>query len=140
PASPMEQIGKMRAQPYGAGGPYSQGQPGPPGPQQGSSYPGQGYGPPGPQRYPMTMQGRTPAGMGAMQYGQQMSGYGQQGGPSYYSQQAPHPHAGPQAPHPHAGPQAPHPHAGPQASPYPQPPLVQQGPQTPYPQTHGSQA
>lgn len=63
----MDQMGKMRGQPYGSGGPYSQ-QPhqGPPsGPQQGPAYPGQGYGPPGPQRYPMGMQGR-------MQYGQQV--------------------------------------------------------------------
>ncbi len=56
----MEQIGKMRGQTYGSGGPYSQQ------PQQGPAYPGQGYGPPGPQRYPMGMQGR-------MQYGQQVS-------------------------------------------------------------------
>lgn len=71
----MDQVGKMRAQPYG----YSQqqqqqqGPPSGPGPQQGGSYPGQGYGPPGPQRYPMGMQGRTPGGMGGMQYGQQVS-------------------------------------------------------------------
>lgn len=63
----MDQMGKMRGQPYGAGSPYTQ-QPhqGPPGGQQGPAYPGQGYGPPGPQRYPMAMQGR-------MQYGQQVS-------------------------------------------------------------------
>ncbi|KAK1880083.1 AT-rich interactive domain containing protein 1A, partial [Dissostichus eleginoides] len=86
----MEQVGKMRGQPsYGGPNPYSQQQQGPPagpGPQQGGSYPGQGYGPPGPQRYPMGMQNRTPGAMGGMQYGQQMSGYGQQG-PGGYSQQ-----------------------------------------------------
>lgn len=62
----MDQMGKMRGQPYGAGSPYSQQHQGPPGGQQGPAYPGQGYGPPGPQRYPMAMQGR-------MQYGQQVS-------------------------------------------------------------------
>ncbi|XP_061616536.1 AT-rich interactive domain-containing protein 1A isoform X4 [Phyllopteryx taeniolatus] len=79
PASPMDQVGKMRGQPYGGPNPYSQqqqqqqqqGPPTGPGPQQVSSYPGQGYGPPGPQRYPMGMQGRTPGTMGTMQYGQQ---------------------------------------------------------------------
>lgn len=71
----MDQVGKMRGQPYGGPNPYSQQQQGPPagpGPQQGGSYPGQGYGPPGPQRYPMGMQSRTPGGMGSMQYGQQV--------------------------------------------------------------------
>ncbi|TKS88673.1 AT-rich interactive domain-containing protein 1A [Collichthys lucidus] len=70
PPSPMDQVGKMRGQPYGGPNPYSQQQQGPPagpGPQQGGSYPGQGYGPPGPQRYPMGMQGRTPGAMGTMQ-------------------------------------------------------------------------
>lgn len=72
----MDQVGKMRGQPYGGPNPYSQQQQGPPtgpGPQQGGSYPGQGYGPPGPQRYPIGMQNRTPGGMGSMQYGQQVS-------------------------------------------------------------------
>lgn len=76
PPSPMDQVGKMRGQPYGGPNPYSQqqqqGPPSGPGPQQGGSYPGQGYGPPGPQRYPMGMQSRTPGGMGSMQYGQQV--------------------------------------------------------------------
>uniref|UniRef100_A0A672GK98 AT-rich interactive domain-containing protein 1A-like n=1 Tax=Salarias fasciatus TaxID=181472 RepID=A0A672GK98_SALFA len=77
PPSPMDQVGKMRGQPYGGPNPYSQQQQGPPsgpGPQQGGSYPGQGYGPPGPQRYPMGMQSRTPGAMGSMQYGQSSSG------------------------------------------------------------------
>ncbi|KAF7211575.1 AT-rich interactive domain-containing protein 1A [Nothobranchius furzeri] len=103
--NPMDQVGKMRSQPYGGPNPYSQHQHGPPsgpGPQQGSSYPGQGFGPPGPQRYPMGMQSRTPGSMSGMQYGQQMSTYGQQGpggycqqNPSYYSQHGP-----PQPPYP----------------------------------------
>ncbi|KAJ8340807.1 hypothetical protein SKAU_G00330980 [Synaphobranchus kaupii] len=80
----------------------------------GSSYPGQGYGPQGPQRYPMSMQGRTP-GM-SLQYGQQMAGYGQQSQGPYYSQQTPPPHGSQQA------------------SPYPQP----HGTQPAYPQTQGS--
>uniref|UniRef100_A0AAQ5X133 ARID domain-containing protein n=1 Tax=Amphiprion ocellaris TaxID=80972 RepID=A0AAQ5X133_AMPOC len=78
PPSPMDQVGKMRGQPYGGPNPYSQQQQGPPtgpGPQQGGSYPGQGYGPPGPQRYPMGMQSRTPGTMGGIQYGQQVSNY-----------------------------------------------------------------
>ena len=75
PPSPMDQVGKMRGQPYGGPNPYSQQQQGPPtgpGPQQGGSYPGQAYGPPGPQRYPMGMQSRTPGTMAGMQYGQQV--------------------------------------------------------------------
>uniref|UniRef100_A0A1A8GPT6 AT rich interactive domain 1B (SWI1-like) n=1 Tax=Nothobranchius korthausae TaxID=1143690 RepID=A0A1A8GPT6_9TELE len=106
--NPMDQVGKMRSQPYGGPNPYSQHQHGPPsgpGPQQGSSYPGQGFGPPGPQRYPMGMQSRTPGSMSGMQYGQQMSTYGQQGpggycqqNPSYYSQHGPPPHPGQQQP------------------------------------------
>uniref|UniRef100_A0A8C9XIP4 AT-rich interaction domain 1A n=1 Tax=Sander lucioperca TaxID=283035 RepID=A0A8C9XIP4_SANLU len=91
PPSPMDQVGKMRGQPYVGPNPYSQQQQGPPTgpvPQQGGSYPGQGYGPPGPQRYPMGMQqNRTPGAMGGIQYGQQMSAYGQQG-PGGYSQQS----------------------------------------------------
>lgn len=75
----MDQVGKIRGQPYGVGAPYSQQQQqqqvqGPtPGTQQGPAYPGQGYGSPGPQRYPLTMQGRTPGAVGGMQYGQQVS-------------------------------------------------------------------
>lgn len=74
PPAPMDPMGKMRGQPYGAGSPYSQqSQQGPPtGSQQGPGYPGQGYGPPGPQRYPVGMQGRTQGGMGSMPYGPQV--------------------------------------------------------------------
>ncbi|XP_066514790.1 AT-rich interactive domain-containing protein 1A-like [Hoplias malabaricus] len=124
PAS-MDQIGKIRGQPYGAGSPYSQ-QPhqGPPGPQQGPAYPGQGYGPPGPQRYPMGMQGR-------MQYGQQMASYGQQG-PGGYGQQGQQPYYSQQGQGPLSGQQQ---------SPYPQPPPGQPGSQGPYSQQpHPSQS
>ncbi|KAK6474520.1 AT-rich interactive domain-containing protein 1A-like [Huso huso] len=133
PSSPMDQMGKMRGQPYP--GAYSQQGP-PPGPQQGASYPGQGYGPPTPQRYPMSMQGRTPGSMGAMQYGQQMPTYGQQGpagygqqgqGAPYYSQQAQPPLAQQQQP-----PQQ-------QQSPYPQQPQAQPASQSPYSQQHPAQ-
>lgn len=66
-------MAKMRGQPYGASSPYSQqSQQGPPTGQQGPGYPGQGYGPPGPQRYPLSMQGRTPGTMGGMPYGPQV--------------------------------------------------------------------
>uniref|UniRef100_A0A3P9PJU6 AT-rich interaction domain 1B n=1 Tax=Poecilia reticulata TaxID=8081 RepID=A0A3P9PJU6_POERE len=112
PPSPMDQVGKMRSQPYGGPNPYSQHQQGPssgPGPQQAGSYPAQSYGPPGPQRYPMGMQSRTPGTMGGMQYGQQMSAYGQQGpggysqqNQGYYSQHGPQPHPGQQQP-PYSG-------------------------------------
>lgn len=67
----MDQVGKIRGQHYG--NPFSQQQGPPPGAQPGSPYSGQGYGSPGPQRYPMSMQGRTPGAMGGMQYGQQVS-------------------------------------------------------------------
>lgn len=73
----MDQLGKIRGQPYGGPNPYPSQQQGPasgPGPQQGGSYAGQGYGPPAPQRYPMGIQSRTPGAMGGMQYGQQVSG------------------------------------------------------------------
>ncbi|XP_045081994.1 AT-rich interactive domain-containing protein 1A-like [Coregonus clupeaformis] len=126
PPSPMDHVGKMRGQGYGGANPYSQQQQGqgqgppPPGAQQGASYPGQGYGPPGPQRYPMGMQGRTSAGMGGMQYGQQMAGYGQQG-PGGYGQQS-------------QG------YYGQQQAPYPQQPQTTPGTQAPYPQqVHPSQ-
>ncbi|XP_034157369.2 AT-rich interactive domain-containing protein 1A [Pangasianodon hypophthalmus] len=161
--SPMDQVGKIRGQHYGAGNPYSQQQGPPPGAQQGPPYPGQGYGSPGPQRYPMGMQGRAPGAMGGMQYGQQM-GYGQQGpgayGQSqggYYGQQNPlTPHGGLQQgsyPQQHSsGPGSQHPYSQPPSGPplsqggapysqqpqgqssYPQPPLSQAG-QTPYPQS-----
>uniref|UniRef100_A0A4W6CI04 AT-rich interaction domain 1A n=1 Tax=Lates calcarifer TaxID=8187 RepID=A0A4W6CI04_LATCA len=120
----MEQVGKMRSQPYGGPNPYSQQQQGPPtgpGPQQGGSYPGQGYGPPGPQRYPMGMQSRTPGSMGSMQYGQQISSYGQQG-PGGYSQQS----------QGYYGQHGPPPHPGQQQPPYPGQPQGSSGP--PYPQ------
>ncbi|XP_039595181.1 AT-rich interactive domain-containing protein 1A isoform X1 [Polypterus senegalus] len=133
PSSPMDQMGKMRAQQYPGANPYSQQpQQGPPtGPQQGTSYTGQGYGPPAPQRYPIGIQSRGQGGMGSMQYSQQMppytqqvpSGYGQQSqsGP-YYSQQVQPPHGQQQS----------------QPSPYPQQPQAQPTTQTAFPQQHPS--
>ncbi|XP_053310447.1 AT-rich interactive domain-containing protein 1A [Spea bombifrons] len=95
PASPMDQMGKMRPQPYGSGNPYGQQQ----GAQQGhSGYPVQPYSSQTPQRYPMTMQGRTQASMG-MQYGQQMAPYAQQG-PGSYAQQSQSPYYNQQSLHP----------------------------------------
>ncbi|KAM8870006.1 AT-rich interactive domain-containing protein 1A isoform 4-T4 [Spinachia spinachia] len=129
PPVPIDPMGKMRGQPYGIGGPYSQqAQQGPPtGQQQGPGYPGQGYGPPGPQRFPVGMQGRTPGGMTSMPYGPQMGSYGQQGPGGYGSQgQAPYYGQAGQPPHPSQ-----------QQTPYSQPPAGQPGGQTPYPgQTH----
>ncbi|KAF6344029.1 AT-rich interaction domain 1A [Rhinolophus ferrumequinum] len=98
PSSPMDQMGKMRPQPYGGTNPYSQQGP-PSAPQQGHGYPGQPYGSQTPQRYPMTMQGRAQSTMGGLSYAQQIppygqqgpSGYGQQGQTPYYNQQSPHP-------------------------------------------------
>lgn len=61
----MDPMVMKRPQLYGLGSnPHSQ-------PQQSSPYPGGSYGPPGPQRYPLSIQGRTPGAMGGMQYPQQ---------------------------------------------------------------------
>lgn len=68
----MDQMGKMRPQPYGGTNPYSQQQGPPSGPQQGHGYPGQPYGSQTPQRYPMTMQGRAQSAMGGLSYAQQV--------------------------------------------------------------------
>ncbi|XP_039868641.1 AT-rich interactive domain-containing protein 1A isoform X2 [Simochromis diagramma] len=125
PPGSMDPMGKMRGQPYGTSGPYSQqSQQGPSaGPQPGPGYPGQGYAPPGPQRYPVGMQGRTSGGMGAMPYAPQMGSYGQQGAGGYGSQgQAPYYGQPSQAPHPSQ-----------QQTPYSQPPPGQPGGQSPYP-------
>ncbi|XP_008633369.1 PREDICTED: AT-rich interactive domain-containing protein 1A [Corvus brachyrhynchos] len=83
----MDQMGKMRPQPYGGNNPYTQQQGPQAGPQQGHGYPGQPYGPQTPQRYPMGMQSRTQSTMGSISYAQQMPPYGQQG-PSAYGQQS----------------------------------------------------
>uniref|UniRef100_A0A452UBP6 AT-rich interaction domain 1B n=1 Tax=Ursus maritimus TaxID=29073 RepID=A0A452UBP6_URSMA len=99
--SPMDPMVMKRPQLYGMGSnPHSQ-------PQQSSPYPGGSYGPPGPQRYPISIQGRTPGAMGGMQYPQQqmppqygqqgVSGYCQQGQQPYYNQQPQPPHLPPQA-------------------------------------------
>ncbi|XP_008570729.1 PREDICTED: AT-rich interactive domain-containing protein 1B-like, partial [Galeopterus variegatus] len=99
--SPMDPMVMKRPQLYGMGSnPHSQ-------PQQSSPYPGGSYGPPGPQRYPISIQGRTPGAMGGMQYPQQqmppqygqqgVTGYCQQGQQPYYNQQPQPPHLPPQA-------------------------------------------
>ncbi|XP_053717548.1 AT-rich interactive domain-containing protein 1A isoform X1 [Synchiropus splendidus] len=147
PPSPMDQVGKMRGQPYGGPSPYSQQQQGPPtgsGPQQGATYPSQGYGPPSSQRYPMGLQGRNPSSMSGMQYGQQMSPYGQQGpggygqqSQGYYGQHGPQSHSSQQ--------QTPYPgqqqgNSGPPYAPsgHPSQPPSQHGqPGTPYSQSQG---
>ncbi|XP_062867688.1 AT-rich interactive domain-containing protein 1A isoform X2 [Trichomycterus rosablanca] len=165
PPSPMDQMSKIRGQHYGPGNPYTQQQGPPPGSQQGPPYPGQGYGSSGPQRYPMSSQGRTPGGLGSIQYGQQMSygqgpgAYGQNQG-NYYGQQGPSPPQGgpqqtsyPQHPssvpgsqhpysqppsgpsHPQGGPSFPQQHQG--QSPYPHSPHSQTG-QQPYSQSQTS--
>ncbi|XP_043940201.1 AT-rich interactive domain-containing protein 1A isoform X2 [Protopterus annectens] len=97
PSSPMDQMGKMRPQPYSSSSPYTQQQ----GPasvsQQGPTYSGQPYGPQAP-RYPVNMQNRTQNAMSGMHYQSQMTsytqqnpaGYGQQNQISYYNQQSPH--------------------------------------------------
>ncbi|KAK2518696.1 Arid1a [Columba guinea] len=71
PSSPMDQMGKMRPQPYGGNNPYTQQQGAQAGPQPGHGYPGQPYGPQAPQRYPMGMQSRTQSAMGGLSYAQQ---------------------------------------------------------------------
>ncbi|XP_051922691.1 AT-rich interactive domain-containing protein 1A isoform X2 [Hippocampus zosterae] len=124
PPASMDPMAKMRGQPYGASSPYSQqSQQGPPSGQQGPGYPGQGYGPPGPQRYPLSMQGRTPGTMGGMPYGPQMGSYGQQG-PGGYASQGQGPYYGQPA-------QGPHPSQ--HQTPYSQPQPGQPGGQAPYP-------
>uniref|UniRef100_A0A3P9HK24 AT rich interactive domain 1Ab (SWI-like) n=1 Tax=Oryzias latipes TaxID=8090 RepID=A0A3P9HK24_ORYLA len=143
PPGPMDQLGKIRGQPYGGPNPYPSQQQGPasgPGPQQGGSYAGQGYGPPAPQRYPMGIQSRTPGAMGGMQYGQQMSAYGQQGpggysqqNQGYYAQHGPPPNAGQQQPpyQSQSGSGSPYPQQG-----HPSQPAGQHGqPGAPFPQT-----
>ncbi|KAM4795839.1 AT-rich interactive domain-containing protein 1A [Rhinophrynus dorsalis] len=95
PSSPMDQMGKMRPQPYGSTNPYSQQQ----GAQQAhSGYPVQPYATQTPQRYPMAMQGRPQGGM-SMQYGQQMTPYTQQS-PGSYSQPSQSPYYNQQSLHP----------------------------------------
>lgn len=84
----MDQMGKMRPQPYGGNNPYTQ-QAGPQaGPQQGHGYPGQPYGPQGPQRYPMAMQSRTQSAMGSISYAQQVRLPETAGQPGTHSQPA----------------------------------------------------
>ncbi|XP_060097228.1 AT-rich interactive domain-containing protein 1B isoform X5 [Heteronotia binoei] len=99
--NPMDPMVMKRPQLYAVGNsPHTQTQPS-------SPYPGQSYGPPGPQRYPLSMQARTPGSMGGMQYPQQqmppqygqqgVSGYCQPGQQPYYNQQPQPQHLPPQA-------------------------------------------
>ncbi|EAX07793.1 AT-rich interactive domain-containing protein 1A isoform b [Homo sapiens] len=136
PSSPMDQMGKMRPQPYGGTNPYSQQQGPPSGPQQGHGYPGQPYGSQTPQRYPMTMQGRAQSAMGGLSYTQQIPPYGQQG-PSGYGQQGQTPYYNQQSPHPQQQ-QPPYSQQPPSQTPHAQP-SYQQQPQSQPPQLQSSQ-
>uniref|UniRef100_A0A2I3GUF0 AT-rich interaction domain 1A n=1 Tax=Nomascus leucogenys TaxID=61853 RepID=A0A2I3GUF0_NOMLE len=132
----MDQMGKMRPQPYGGTNPYSQQQGPPSGPQQGHGYPGQPYGSQTPQRYPMTMQGRAQSAMGGLSYTQQIPPYGQQG-PSGYGQQGQTPYYNQQSPHPQQQ-QPPYSQQPPSQTPHAQP-SYQQQPQSQPPQLQSSQ-
>nr|KAF6443098.1 AT-rich interaction domain 1A [Molossus molossus] len=136
PSSPMDQMGKMRPQPYGGTNPYSQQQGPPSGPQQGHGYPGQPYGSQTPQRYPMTMQGRAQSTMGGLSYAQQIPPYGQQG-PGGYGQQGQTPYYNQQSPHPQQQ-QPPYSQQPPSQTPHAQP-SYQQQPQSQPPQLQSSQ-
>ncbi|XP_069335721.1 AT-rich interactive domain-containing protein 1A isoform X4 [Eulemur rufifrons] len=136
PSSPMDQMGKMRPQPYGGTNPYSQQQGPPSGPQQGHGYPGQPYGSQTPQRYPMTMQGRAQSAMGGLSYVQQIPPYGQQG-PSGYGQQGQTPYYNQQSPHPQQQ-QPPYSQQPPSQTPHAQP-SYQQQPQSQPSQLQSSQ-
>ncbi|KAM8796209.1 AT-rich interactive domain-containing protein 1A isoform 2-T2 [Eudromia elegans] len=124
PSSPMDQMGKMRPQPYGGNNPYTQQQGPQAGPQQGHGYPGQPYGPQTPQRYPMGMQSRTQSAMGSISYAQQIPPYGQQG-PSAYGQQSQTPYYNQQSPHPQQQ-QPPYSQQPPSQTPHAQPSYQQQ--------------
>ncbi|XP_010217220.1 PREDICTED: AT-rich interactive domain-containing protein 1A [Tinamus guttatus] len=137
PSSPMDQMGKMRPQPYGGNNPYTQQQGPQAGPQQGHGYPGQPYGPQTPQRYPMGMQSRTQSAMGSISYAQQMPPYGQQG-PGTYGQQSQTPYYNQQSPHPQQQ-QPPYPQQPPSQTPHAQPSYQQQQPPSQPPQLQGSQ-
>uniref|UniRef100_A0A8C7EE13 AT-rich interaction domain 1A n=1 Tax=Nothoprocta perdicaria TaxID=30464 RepID=A0A8C7EE13_NOTPE len=128
PSSPMDQMGKMRPQPYGGNNPYTQQQGPQAGPQQGHGYPGQPYGPQTPQRYPMGMQSRTQSAMGSISYAQQIPPYGQQG-PSAYGQQSQTPYYNQQSPHPQQ--QPPYSQQPPSQTPHAQPSYQQQQQQPP---------
>uniref|UniRef100_A0A8C0HQF7 AT-rich interaction domain 1A n=1 Tax=Buteo japonicus TaxID=224669 RepID=A0A8C0HQF7_9AVES len=138
PSSPMDQMGKMRPQPYGGNNPYTQQQGPQAGPQQGHGYPGQPYGPQTPQRYPMGMQSRTQSTMGSISYAQQIPPYGQQG-PSAYGQQSQTPYYNQQSPHPQQQ-QPPYSQQPPSQTPHSQPSYQQQQqPQSQAPQLQTSQ-
>ncbi|CAI5781562.1 AT-rich interactive domain-containing protein 1A isoform X1 [Podarcis lilfordi] len=138
PSSPMDQMGKMRPQPYGGNNPYSQQQGPQSGQQQGHGYPGQPYGPQTPQRYPMGTLSRTQTAMGTVSYAQQIPPYGQQG-PSGYGQQSQTPYYNQQSPHPQQQQQPSYAQQPPSQTPHAQPSYQQQQTQSQPPQLQSSQ-
>ncbi|XP_066494431.1 AT-rich interactive domain-containing protein 1A isoform X1 [Tiliqua scincoides] len=134
PSSPMDQMGKMRPQPYGGSNPYSQQQGPQTGQQQGHGYPGQPYGPQTPQRYPMGALSRAQSAMGTVSYAQQIPPYGQQG-PGGYGQQSQAPYYNQQSPHPpqqqQQQQQSSYAQQPPSQTPHAQPPYQQPQQQTP---------
>ncbi|XP_033013734.1 AT-rich interactive domain-containing protein 1A isoform X1 [Lacerta agilis] len=138
PSSPMDQMGKMRPQPYGGNNPYSQQQGPQSGQQQGHGYPGQPYGPQTPQRYPMGTLSRTQTAMGTVSYAQQIPPYGQQG-PSGYGQQSQTPYYNQQSPHPQQQQQPSYAQQPPSQTPHTQPSYQQQQTQPQPPQLQSSQ-
>ncbi|XP_061454042.1 AT-rich interactive domain-containing protein 1A isoform X2 [Rhineura floridana] len=141
PSSPMDQMGKMRPQPYGGNNPYSQQQGPQSGQQQGHGYPGQPYGPQTPQRYPMGTLSRTQTAMGTVSYAQQIPPYGQQG-PGGYGQQSQSPYYNQQSPHPQQQQQQQQPSYAqqpPSQTPHAQPSYQQQQTQSQPPQLQPSQ-
>nr|XP_020662559.1 AT-rich interactive domain-containing protein 1A isoform X2 [Pogona vitticeps] len=138
PSSPMDQMGKMRPQPYGGNHLYTQQQGPQSGQQQGHGYPGQPYGPQTPQRYPMGTLSRTQTAMGSISYPQQIPPYGQQG-PSGYGQQGQTPYYNQQSPHPQQQPQPSYAQQPPSQTPHAQPSYQQQQTQSQPPQLQSSQ-
>uniref|UniRef100_A0A803T169 AT-rich interaction domain 1A n=1 Tax=Anolis carolinensis TaxID=28377 RepID=A0A803T169_ANOCA len=138
PSSPMDQMGKMRPQPYGGNNLYTQQQGPQSGQQQGHGYPGQPYGPQTPQRYQMGSLSRTQATMSGVSYAQQIPPYGQQG-PTGYGQQSQTPYYNQQSPHPQQQPQPSYAQQPPSQTPHAQPSYQQQQTQSQPPQLQSSQ-
>ncbi|XP_015674210.1 AT-rich interactive domain-containing protein 1A isoform X2 [Protobothrops mucrosquamatus] len=136
PSSPMDQMGKMRPQPYGGNNLYTQQQGPQSGQQQGHGYPGQPYGPQTPQRYPVGTLSRTQTAMGSVSYAQQIPPYGQQG-PTGYGQQTQTPYYNQQSPHPQQQPS--YAQQPPTQAPHAQPSYQQTQTQSQPPQLQSSQ-
>ncbi|XP_058051244.1 AT-rich interactive domain-containing protein 1A isoform X2 [Ahaetulla prasina] len=136
PSSPMDQMGKMRPQPYGGNNLYTQQQGPQSGQQQGHGYPGQPYGPQTPQRYPVGTLSRTQTAMGTVSYAQQIPPYGQQG-PTGYGQQSQTPYYNQQSPHPQQQPS--YAQQPPTQAPHAQPSYQQTQTQSQPPQLQSSQ-